>query len=183
MRYFAAPKSVTLARKVITDVSELVSVLKKIGLLHNENYYTPKKEEFCIGFEYEMFQIISPHFLEWSSLDVETGEQWIKTSYPSPIYGYSLETILKDQIRVKYLDEADFLELGWEHMINFVQDHVKDYWRNIYRNTESNHDIMYDEVDHEVTLLSLEKDGLHKPVITFKINNKFEMKKLLNQLQ
>lgn len=74
-----------------------------------EKYYTPVLEEFYIGFEYEI---------------LEDGN-WTKEKFKIDVY---LDEFFMSEKRVKYLDEADILELKWEKAQFVTEDHiVKNY--------------------------------------------------------
>lgn len=76
----------------------------------NEKYYTPKIEEFHVGFEYEMKyfsdsywqkKVIGTNIFEvnWSGQDQEE---------------YHMESLIEsNKVRVKCLDRQDIEELGW----------------------------------------------------------------------
>lgn len=71
-------------------------------------YYTPELEEFHIGFEYEILE-------DWDTYPEPTWwPQVYGTNGNSPEnIGYVDKNTLVD-IRVKYLDEQDIKDLGWE---------------------------------------------------------------------
>lgn len=67
-------------------------------------YYTPKKEEISIGFE-----------LEIENLNKEGSGSWCDEKIS---YGACIDQLFEDDsldIRVKYLDQKDLLELGWKY--------------------------------------------------------------------
>jgi hypothetical protein len=61
-------------------------------------YYTPSIEEFHVGFEYEFRE----------------GTIWMKREY-HPSHGLA-GRILKDLVRVKYLDREDIESLGFKYL-------------------------------------------------------------------
>ena len=72
-------------------------------------YYQPKIEEFHVGFEYEIYE----------DFDYYTEKTWHKQFYGKngtnhENMDYVHENYL-DKIRVKYLDQQDIENLGWEH--------------------------------------------------------------------
>jgi len=75
-------------------------------------YYTPKIEEFCVGFEYEV------NGLEGIWDNGKEERKWVHTSIDDNIHQLFAETKrLKEEpqnIRVKYLDKEDIESLGWE---------------------------------------------------------------------
>lgn len=72
-------------------------------------YYTPEIEEFCVGFEYERFIPKSNHTEE---------ECWEKVTMS--LNYLTLDEIeyeiIEKEIRVKYLDEQDILDCGFEQI-------------------------------------------------------------------
>jgi hypothetical protein len=79
-------------------------------------YYTPKIEEFHVGFRYEQFA--HEGGIAWSGrLYDAIQKSWIKNTFEidSP---YSLVDIANyidsGFIRIKKLDESDIIEAGWE---------------------------------------------------------------------
>ena len=84
-------------------------------------YYTPKIEEFHVGFKYEVFQkgeVYDPNFMYLIPPDTE--DKWIKYIYPDPFLGYNLDKMFKTYIiRVKYLDREDI------ESFNFHRDKIR----------------------------------------------------------
>ena len=78
-------------------------------------YYTPSKEEFHVGFEYEVFQkgeVYDPTAMYL--MPPETEDKWYKFKYPDPFLGYRLDILFKTHpLRVKYLDREIIESLGW----------------------------------------------------------------------
>lgn len=74
-------------------------------------YYTPTIEEFHVGFEYE----IKASFVKGKLTPYLKGESWKEEIFVIEDY-YLVNRVLKEHsecIRVKYLDEDDFKELGF----------------------------------------------------------------------
>jgi hypothetical protein len=71
--------------------------------MSDKRYYTPKIEEFHVGFEYE-------------SATLKRSDPWLmKTATTQDIV--EIEALLElypEGVRVKYLDEEDIVSLGWE---------------------------------------------------------------------
>lgn len=82
-----------------------------------EKYYTPKIEEFHVGFEYEVFE----------DFDSLPEKSWHKFIYGDPgtndeDMGCPSESV---KCRVKYLDESDIFILGWDPISNYYR--LKNY--------------------------------------------------------
>mgnify|MGYP003654653281 CR=1 FL=1 len=67
-----------------------------------DKYYTPEIEEFCVGFEFELREGVI-----WNKITSD-----IQIQYALHLPG----RVLKDFIRVKYLDREDIESLGLEHI-------------------------------------------------------------------
>ncbi len=80
-----------------------------------DKYYTPTKEEFHVGFEYEVFQKgeeYNPNFMYLMTPDTE--DKWVKFTFPDPFLGYNLDRMFKTyNMRVKHLDKDDIEKLGF----------------------------------------------------------------------
>ena len=77
-----------------------------------KKYYTPKIEEFHVGFEYQVI----------NNVDTKTGIYTWRTIYHK--VEDSIEQFsgsLNEDSRVKYLDREDIESLGWEYDNNFVE--------------------------------------------------------------
>jgi len=78
-------------------------------------YYTPKIEEFNVGFEYEVFQkgiIDGDEVLRF--MPIETSDKWYKFKFPDPYVGYRLDILFKQTIRIKYLDKENIESFGFK---------------------------------------------------------------------
>lgn len=125
-------------------------------------YYTPKKEELSIGFE-----------LEIENLNKEGSGSWCDEKIP---YGACIDQLFEDDsldIRVKYLDQKDLLELGWSEHPKSTEFTVEaGFWRvRIVNKGEIELDYE-DNVDWEASFT------LYK----CKVKNKSEMRKLMHML-
>ena len=124
----------------------------------DNKYYTPNLEDFHVGFEYE-----------WKCDSIQTD--WTKSlcnTYMSPL---KTGNIRINNYRVKYLDEQDFLDLG------FIKAET-DSLGYIYF-TKSSYTITY----YPPTIF-IEIDNDESPFQKFigTIKNKSELIKLLTQL-
>lgn len=124
----------------------------------DSKFYIPEIEEFCVGFEYE-----SCHNREkrWYT-EISDGSEisFIKDYY-----------LPKGEIRVKYLDQQDIEELGW----NTLRSNI-----NWVRATKNSTEIIF-EKNIEVPIIQIFKNM--NCVFTGTIKNKAELKKLMQQLQ
>lgn len=150
-------------------------------------YYTPKIDEFYVGFEFEYMSPYNDKYSnEWNAysvslIQIENGFSLQNISY---IYNKSkgiinpkyfltgIDKKLEKIFRVKYLDKEDIESLGFKY------------------NTEYHGDYFYSKEDMELIYrpennwLSIKKseDTLLYNLFYGKIKNKSELKKLLKQL-
>jgi len=131
-------------------------------------YYTPKIEEFGVGFEYEV------NGLEgiWDNGDED--REWVHTSIDDNIHQLFSETKrLKEEpqnIRVKYLDKKDIESLGFKKSMthnNWYDYKNERYW--LYKENEKDWRWIISDEESEVSFAG-------------SIKNKSELKKLLKQL-
>ncbi len=156
-----------------------------------EKYYTPTLEEFCVGFEYEVLQKAPKKdpfvFVMQPELEEDT---WFKQKYPDPFLGYRIDKIFKTYVvRVKYLDKKDIKsfnftetkslgDLNWRFVVQGYNKRVHEedgyrYW-NLYLNYYPDLKTLKIKADTS--------DGEHSTFFNGVIKNKFELKKLLTQL-
>lgn len=142
-------------------------------------YYTPELEEFFPGFEYEEYsqgytydvKLLSSTELQVLSEPVQTTE-WIKRVYELQDFVTIIDGELSEyipKVRVKYLDEQDIKDLGWQQYENYpTQYYLKDS------------DFTWTLVDFE-DFINIETSSRH---VNFNvtIKNKSELKKLMKQL-
>jgi hypothetical protein len=106
-------------------------------------YYTPKIEEFYVGFEFEFHgmttgglamldfskDIGNPEKIVVSKPDYKVWTKEVFTHKYFDIYYRRLEDVEKlieaGQIRVKYLDREDIESLGWIHTGRSIDDWFK----------------------------------------------------------
>lgn len=129
--------------------------------MDSKKYYTPSIEEFHVGFECEIIKsskfkktIVDNHELETVLYEVGYGEQ------------------LSDNYRVKYLDKEDIESLGWI----VEQKPLGSFFEGEY----------YVRNEGDTTTFEFENINEEEPTIDingnyFKIKNKSEFKKLMNQ--
>lgn len=142
-------------------------------------YYTPILEEFYVDFPFEFI---------WSP-----SNEWEKATFGEEIY-WTIDTIKEEldskKIRVKYLDEQDIKELGWELTSTngmVVWFHGKEEWfgKEIpgsplykYWNYTLTFDSKYSSIKIECRTSNGDTDTFFEGII----KNKSELKKLMNQL-
>lgn len=128
-------------------------------------YYTPKIEEFHVGFEYEV--------------ELNSGE-WVKHEI-STLSELNFEdwSVKQNDVRVKFLDIEDIKSLGWEEQYGkYVIDKSTDF---------PNERIIFTLLFNGSTNIEIFKTSLtsyrnHNEKMQFKINNKSEFRKLMYQL-
>ena len=128
-------------------------------------YYTPEIEEFCIGFECEIKNII------------DTRINFTKRK--EAILNYMLKIKFKG-IRVKYLDKEDIESLGFKHLYDDFT--FGEYFKS--KCNIMNYNLNYDYLSNWLTISTVSKDDLieYSTIFCGKILNKSEFKKLLIQL-
>jgi len=78
-----------------------------------EKYYVPKINEFHIGFEFEE-EFKNPNHRKLMKA-LEDKYEWVKLKLDiSHSLSRITSKIKENRVRVKYLDESDLIELGWE---------------------------------------------------------------------
>lgn len=141
-------------------------------------YYTPKIEEFHVGFEYELLGT----FLDGT---IKSKEEFENSKWKLQIFGVGdapyIERALPGKnednercgIRVKRLNKTDIESLGFELTQNLATDN-SDEWH--IRNKKDNVTIgtFYEHSEYVSNLELVE--------VNFWIKNKSEFKKLLNQI-
>lgn len=82
-----------------------------------EKYYTPKINEFYDGFEFEENRYGQP---KTDDEIIHFQNAWYKETFKCDLSGMDLYTINQEiennNIRVKYLDDADFKKIGFKHV-------------------------------------------------------------------
>ena len=133
-------------------------------------FYTPKIDEFFVGFEYE-------HYLTPSEYIDGTG--WLRCIFPNdPFVGSGILRMKSfENIRVKYLDKEDIESFGFKLKVEnkYGITFANELYSIVYSKLKNNH--------VEVFLIQPyinESDGLKFSGI---IKNKSELKKLLIQLE
>lgn len=92
-------------------------------------YYTPKIEEFYIGFRFEFYRTLTT-YIEGQEPIVSNDwlEAVVATDFPNPTIPMIDAMLHKGHIRVKELDETDIIEAGWKFDEKNYYDYVlKDY--------------------------------------------------------
>lgn len=125
--------------------------------MNKEKYYTPKIEEFHVGFEYQY----------------KNKNKWLKTIFQD---GRSVE--YHEEQRVKYLDKEDIRDLGWLLM---KEDKEIDY----YSFKKDKNELIINFLDSyfgiTVTIFYYINNNTRYSFST-PIKNKSELKKLMKQL-
>lgn len=144
-----------------------------------DKYYTPKIEEFYIGFEYEINEEIGlwSKKYEWIKSELSKGQM-------CQCLNWLYFTDNNSKYRVKYLDKEDIESLGWER--NSLRAHQ--LTRQIYN--KDNWMLLYNSENHKLSLTvkdpSLNLEMMIKlrttEVFNITIKNKSELIKLLKQL-
>ena len=131
-------------------------------------YYTPEISEFCVGFEYERFIPKSNHTEE---------ECWEKVTMS--LNYLTLDEIedefIEKEIRVKYLDEQDILDCGFEKLSG-------DSNKITFKSINSSAGIYFYPDDRRKVLVYIDIYDYEGCIFDGYIKNKTELIKLLKQL-
>lgn len=134
-----------------------------------KKYYTPEKEEFHPGFEFEYRS--SVHSDKWIKKTYELDKNLIATD--ESIYHIAFG-LISNLIRVKYLDKKDIESLGWKQ--------GKGNWFIL-----GEFSLAYGEpiIDHGLIITKSKKSEDKGFIHCFRgiIKNKSEFKKLLKQVK
>lgn len=124
-----------------------------------KKYYTPEIEEFHVGFEFEA---------------KTSNDTWVKTAFNNlRLINQMVDVLIKEEVRVKYLDRGDIESLGFKH------SHHSTSYTNYFE--KDNIEISVDSKSKRLRvkrLFKISNDLLFKGTI----KNKSELKKLLKQL-
>src|SRR5690606_33110283 len=117
------------------------------------DYYTPKIEEFYVGFEYESFEIPvspssafenkSPEWVKRKVADINNSEYKGRALYHVSINNrYEEDVDWNKNIRVKYLDREDFESLNFTRECATISD-VLNVGCEVYKNDTLNLQIVH----------------------------------------
>jgi hypothetical protein len=94
-------------------------------MTENKKYYTPSLEEFHVGFEFEYFSKAHKG-MDGNEVDSQWNKcsDWIKEWdwFNNCANGKLVALLNRNEIRVKYLDQDDIIELGWEQNESHVDE-------------------------------------------------------------
>ncbi len=131
-----------------------------------EGYYSPKVEDFHVGFIYEVASTM-PLSLVWDS--VVWGED------PNAEFEFVRGDIKQGTIRVKYLDKEDIEDCGWEFRNSTIKNSKHQYFN------KGEKSLSYTESTKEVTIHMVAYDW-DSCCFDGTVNNKSELKKILQML-
>jgi len=160
-----------------------------------KKYYTPKIEEFHVGFEYEIhlmsvggLVVLDSQTKEINRISEPDIKVWEPTVYNNDIvFGRTLDNIQQlinnNQIRVKYLDQEDIESLG------FILKHTSiDLWferPGVFLRDDGYHlkniKLNYGTHDQRLKLVFDYTAGETQVHFEGQIKNKSELKRLLKQ--
>lgn len=124
-------------------------------------YYTPKLEEFRVGFEFEYHEHFGKNFGNWSKIIVDENDSF-----------FTLSNLLASMsVRVKYLDKEDIESLGFNIILQ-DQYNIECWGKNI---------ILLVDSDYYIQII-IQEDGIENYLFQGTIKNKSELKVLLTQL-
>jgi len=132
---------------------ENLAFTKNLKNKQMSEYYTPKIEEFHVGFEYEEFY----------------NDDWHKKQYQQDNFlNHDFECVFEKyyKTRVKYLDKKDIEDLGFKQVGN-------SYSKPLFN--KNNLNLILDEDKREINFNNINN-------INFKIKNKSELKNIFEML-
>jgi len=145
--------------------------------MDKEKYYTPKLEEFHVGFEYEVKQSTDPKLEDWQ-------HSWRSEILDKSNIKYLLSRLDNNMFRIKYLDKEDIESLDLKSIKNgnsknsplkfrFKKSHpYEDFWYLLY----------YE--DTKLCVIDNNEDYDSNCTLFYGyINNKSELKKLIQLLK
>ena len=155
-------------------------------------YYTPELEEFHVGFEYDFLEQHGSPNEKWISkvlTEISDGEDDMYLGDTLHAIEKYERVYLRNAVRVKYLDEQDIKDLGWELQGEtpspYTGKPLKTFKikKEIGFNTGS--DYYLETTDSNkimITIFEYSSYGGGKEEMSFTIKNKSELKKLMKQL-
>lgn len=158
-----------------------------------DKYYKPSLEEFYTGFEYEEFhdpiryKLINEKLNKWNKKVYDINTQLYYTDSNENKYSFFNNEIYKDNFRIKYLDEEDLKELGFED----IKTEIKSYGKYFNGRIKYNKDKYFKRSLEIYCSFLKNKNEIYCKLIDthFKGNfeiylkNKSELKKLLKQIK
>ena len=145
----------------------------------DENYYTPKIEDFHAGFEYEENRYGQPkNEEELPGFNSAWYKETFKVDLESPDLYTIKQEINKNNRRVKYLDKLDIEDSGWYYKA--TTEVGLDYFLDL---KTQQHSIIYDY--NKKRMVVTVRDNIRKEDYTAfigTVNNKSELKKIMSQL-
>ena len=149
-------------------------------------FYKATEEDFHKGFEYYVLEKAQTELpKEWFTfMPFSENDEYLKYIFPDPFVGWSVEKLMKHSPIIKYLDEEDIEQEGFEPITDhekwgylygahFRKDHAEN--KSITLRLEENNKIIISIVDH------YGYEDYNKMVFTIK--NKSELKRILKMLE
>jgi hypothetical protein len=138
-------------------------------------YYRPEDEEFCIGFEVETKTYVYPD--KWQKQIIDEGRDI------DAIFGYA------EDYRVKYLDEQDIIDLGWEHFdsdydLAWKEKHGEDVKHYFIEVRGLGMFFLFFNVQQSKITIDFgeDEDSHHRYIDSLYIKNKSELKKIMQMI-
>jgi len=166
---------------IIVDIQNVDKNIFKIMKKENK-YYTPEIEEFYPGFEFEFHQELFNRNL---TKPILYDSDWVIRKFSISNYHSIINELLdinlmKELLRVKYLDKKDIESLGWNNINDqsFLYQQEQSFELNIRTNGFSK------KLGIQIYIMNLSDDyNIRNPYLfDGYIKNKSELKKLMKQL-
>lgn len=176
----------------------------------SDKYYTPKIEEFHVGFEYEVHLSSSQAFIMDFSIEkadsipiTEKHENWTEMTFTGNEFdtfnlSFAFVPILEDKrIRVKYLDEEDINDkgfikrskdewIGWnDYILDAISGEIPYFLKATIHKSKMD-DVykiyLHRYLDDDTKIESQINEGESELIYKGKIRNKSELHKIMQQL-
>ena len=152
--------------------------MNEVNLLEGQEerglFYTPEIEEFHVGFRYQVQKITRPGDIGWYDEIFADGR--------------SAENLLDDhkdgkfEVRVKYLDQQDIEELGWE-CVDCEEAKLGDIAYNFRITPHKRRTYNLKKQGHNITITRLHRiKQLDKVIFAGRVKNFSELKRIMYQL-
>ena len=142
-------------------------------------YYTPTIEEFHVGFRYELVKQNEAHYYP------DPPSKWHRFSHNIKSISFSKldMEVRMDRVRVKYLDQQDIEELGWE----WAPDGKLAYgdWMDVYYLHKGQETYRLTYINEKRSVRIVHKESVDTSSVLFfgKVKNFNELEKIMKMLE
>jgi hypothetical protein len=145
----------------------------------SNKYYVPKLEEFYPGFEYERFHDHQYHdgtANTWQK-KIYNGLDFVEYNHKKQQFKLSVyeDLVTSDCVRVKFLDQEDIKELGWEY------SHDQIFYKDYGKHEKWFYELIFDEERFGIIIV-LNNPTTWWHIFQGKLYNKSELKWLMKKI-